>query len=70
MIRVTEQHEKLARICHADCPNTAIERWRAACIASLIGALLAKGRDVTILVGRSTDRKCGDLGVVLDEERN
>ena len=68
--RRADQHDKLARTCCDDKPGTAIERWRSLCLAALFAYLLGSGRDVTIVVGRRTDRKSGDFAVVLAEERN
>ena len=65
-----DQHEKLARTCLSDNPGTVLDRWRALCTTRLFGHLLGNGRDVTVIVGRRTDRKSGDFDVVLSEERN
>ena len=65
-----DQQEKLARTCHADQPGTAIERWRTLCVGGLVMKLLGAGRDITVVVGRRTDRKSGAFAVVRSEERN
>ena len=45
------------------------DRWRALCVGGLFHALLGGGRDITIVVGKRTDRKRGDFAVVLAEKR-
>ena len=64
-----EQQEKLAKACHRDQPGTVLDRWKALCVGGLFHALIGGGRDVTIVVGKKTDRKRGDFAVVLAEER-
>ncbi len=64
-----EQQEKLAKACHRDQPGTVLDRWKALRIGGLFHALIGGGRDVTIVVGKKTDRKRGDFAVVLAEER-
>ena len=68
--RRADQREKLARTCLDDSPGTVIDRWRELCLSGFCAYLLGAGRDVTIVVGRRTDRKTGDFVVVTAEERN
>ena len=65
-----DHHDKLARTCLKDNPGTVLDRWRSLCVGALISGLLGSGRDVTVIVGRRTDRRRGDFDVVLSEERN
>ncbi len=55
---ITPDHtEPLARACLEDAPGTVFDRWRARCATGLLATLLGNGRDITIIVGRRTDRK-------------
>lgn len=51
-------------------PLSARGRGDAHCITGLVERLLGNGRDVTVIVGRRTDRKSGGFAVVMEEERN
>ncbi len=67
---ITPDHtEPLARACLEDAPGTVFDRWRSICLGGLLAALLSNGRDLTIIVGRRTDRKRGDFHVVREEQR-
>lgn len=65
----SEDTEALARLCQDDAPGTVLDRWRSICLGGLIAALVGKGRDITIIVGRRTERKRSQFHVVREEQR-